>query len=410
MRHFTLILIFLLFYSFTSESQETDSVYMGSGYENDVYYSMENGMYSMEDAQEWDIAFRTEAFSSAIFINDGNGAVLKTYPNGDTADWASVDTAGFSQWPGMYNHENDWGISAFERHALGHPDYGWGTYDMTTHNVTGDSLFVLKLADGTFKKVWIEQKVSAQNTYYFRHADLDGSNEAEVELDVNPYTEKHHVYYSIADDEVVDREPKKSEWDIVFSRYISMINGETPYIVTGVISNLNTPVAEYAPVSPDFTEWQTADFDTAKNVIGYDWKEFDMESFTYTVDDSLVYFIESQEGNIYKLRFTAFEGSSTGKVVFEKEQMSATDVEELAGAEENRLKVYPNPATTFLNVELPGIDDAQVWLYDITGQLVRTGKLTDQNYRTNVSGLHKGVYVLRVKAGQNVSSQKVSVR
>lgn len=410
MRYFTLLFINMVLFSFTVQSQVTDSVYMGSGYENDVYYSMDNGMYSMEDSQEWDIAFRTEPFSSAIFINDGNGAVLKTYPNGDTADWASVDTAGFSQWPGMYNHENDWSISAFERHALGHPDYGWGTYDMTTHNVTGDSLFVLKLTDGTYKKVWIEQKVSTQNMYYFRHADLDGSNEAEVELDVNPYTEKYHIYYSIADDEVVDREPKKSEWDIVFSRYVSLINGETPYIVAGVISNLNTPIAEYAPVSPDFTEWQTADFDTSKNVIGYDWKEFDMGTFTYTVDDSLVYFIESQEGSIYKLRFTAFEGSSTGKVVFEKEQVSTTDVEELAGAEENRLKVYPNPATTFLNVELPGTDEAQVWLYDMTGQLVRTGKLTDQNYRTDVSGLHKGVYVLRIKAGEKVISQKVSVR
>ncbi|MFW5974882.1 MAG: T9SS type A sorting domain-containing protein [Bacteroidota bacterium] len=406
----TLTSITLLLISITAQSQVTDSVYMGSGYENDVYYSMENGMLSMEDAQEWDMAFRTDAFSSAIFINDGNGAVLKTYPNGDTADWATLDTAGFSQWPGMYNHESDWDMSAFERHTLGHPDYGWGTYSMTTHNVTGDSIFVLKLTDGSFKKVWIEQKESTQNTYYFRHADLDGENEVDVELDVDPYTEKHHIFYSIADDEVVDREPKKSEWDIVFSRYVSMIDGETPYIVTGVISNLNTPVAEYVPVSPDFTDWQPADFDTSKSVIGYDWKEFDMGSYTYTVDDSLVYFIESQENNIYKLRFTAFEGSSTGKVVFEKEQVSTTDIDELAGSEQGMLRVYPNPAHTYLNVEFAGTDEAEVELYDVSGQLVKTGQLSGGDYRTDVSGLQRGVYIVRVKAGHNLISKKFSVR
>ena len=403
------ILFLFLFIPWAVMAQEVDSVYMGTNYENDVYYSLETGMMGMETAAEWDIAFSTGAFSSGILINDGNGALLKTYPNGDTADWSTLDTAGYSQWPEMYNHENDWAVSAFERHALGHPDYGWGVYDMTTHNVTGDSLYVLKLTDGSFKKVWIEQKVSTQNTYYFRYADLDGENEQQAEFEVNPYTSKNFVYYSLTNDDQIDREPLKDSWDLLFTRYISMINGETPYIVTGVLNNLNTPVAEYASVDPDFMDYQPADFDTAKSVIGYDWKEFDMGSFTYTVDDSLVYFVESHNGAVYKLRFTKFEGSSTGKVVFEKSLISTTDVEEFV-AQESPFKAFPNPATDRLTIQSPYDGEVQFILHDITGRVAESGHFSGREFRLDVSGQERGVYLLQLRYDNHSVTNKIAIK
>lgn len=396
--------------AFSIQSQESDSIYMNAGYENDVFYSMENGMVKTETRANWDIAFQTDAFSSAILINDGSGAILKTYPNGDTADWATLDTAGYSQWPAMYNHDNDWAVSAFERNSLGHPDYGWGIYNMTTHNVTGDSLFVMQLIDGAYKKVWIEKKVSAQNTYYFRYANLDGSNEQVIELDINPYTGKNYVYYSMVTDEVLDREPPKDSWDLLFTKYIAMIDGMFPYAVTGVLNNTTTGVAEYANVDPGFENWQMEDLtDTAKSVIGYDWKSFDMGTFTYKVDDSVTFYVSAHNRAIYRLKFAAFEGSSTGKIVFNKSVVSTAGVNDLED-KESPVKVFPNPVSSVLNIHA-GIDESfTIRLYNAAGQRVMSKKSAGKNATVSVTGLKDGLYILQLETSNGMVTRKIAVR
>ena len=389
--------------------QEKDSITMGADYAHDIFYSFENGEVKSEPRANWDLAFQTASFSSSILINDGSGAVLKTYPDGDTSDWNSLDTAGYSQWPAMYNHENDWQESAFERFAGEHPDYGWGKYNMNTHDVIGDSLYVLKTSNGSFKKVWIEKKVSTENTYYFRYADLDGSNEQNVELNINPYTDKNFVYYSLANDQVVDREPASDSWDILFTRYIAMLQGATPYPVTGVQSNFNTGVAEYTSVDPDFEQWNMEDLDTSRSVIGHDWKEFDMSNFTYIVDDSTLFFTTSQSGAIYKLRFTKFEGSSTGKAVFEVEEVSTADIEDVSGKKDG-VKVYPNPARQ--NLKLRGLLDGKTKarLYDLTGKLILEQNLNGKQAQIPVSNIREGLYMLNIVQDNNIISRKVMIR
>ena len=48
------------------------------------------------------------------------------------------------------------------------------------------------------------------------------------------------------------------------------------------------------------------------NIIGHDWKDFDLGTFTWEVFDDLVYFIETPDNDIWQLQFIDFEGSSTG--------------------------------------------------------------------------------------------------
>ena len=56
---------------------------------------------------------------------------------------------------GMYNSEISWYDGAFENNSLGPPDYGWGVYNMINHNVTGDSLYIIKTISN-WKKIWIQ--------------------------------------------------------------------------------------------------------------------------------------------------------------------------------------------------------------------------------------------------------------
>jgi len=86
-----------------------------------------------------------------------SGSQLYCYPTGDTSDWESVDTVGMNSWKVLYNSPENWEDGAFNRNATGHPDYGWGVYNTVTHNVTGDSIYVIKVGN-ELKKLWIIKK------------------------------------------------------------------------------------------------------------------------------------------------------------------------------------------------------------------------------------------------------------
>jgi hypothetical protein len=50
-------------------------------------------------------------------------------------------------------------------------DFGWGKYDPVSHNIVGDSLFIVK-ANNNFYKLWVKELVSTAMTYTFRVEDM----------------------------------------------------------------------------------------------------------------------------------------------------------------------------------------------------------------------------------------------
>ena len=124
------------------------------------------------------MAFSAAGGGASIRINGQSGVVLYNYPNnGDTSAWASIVTNGINNWNPIYNSDNSWADGAFNINAnSSNPmDLGWGIYGTITHHVTGDSLNVIKLSNGAYKKLQI-LKLSSSN-YDFRYANIDGTNE-----------------------------------------------------------------------------------------------------------------------------------------------------------------------------------------------------------------------------------------
>ena len=153
----TLLVAFTVLISLGLLAQEQKEVVTGVGYADDVYYSLENGTLTTVDRANWDIAFVTSPQSISILANNGSGVELYTFPDGDIDDWASLDTTGMV-WTPMYNSIETFDAGAFTAHELGHPDYGWGIYNMSSHFTEGDSLFVIKTIAGDFKKLAIIQR------------------------------------------------------------------------------------------------------------------------------------------------------------------------------------------------------------------------------------------------------------
>ena len=133
-----------------SISAQNTQISLSPGYSNQSFFSMQNGEILNTMNNDWDIAFHTDMFSSTIRINDGLGVELYTYPLGDTSAWNLINssTTNILTSP-MYNSDTSWNYGAFGvNQAGGMMDYGWGTYNIITHHIVGDSLFIIKTVDG----------------------------------------------------------------------------------------------------------------------------------------------------------------------------------------------------------------------------------------------------------------------
>jgi len=387
-----------------------DSVSMSPSYANEVYYSFKNGMVSTFARNTWDIAFRTKIRSSSIITNDGTGVVLWSYPKSDTSGWSSVDTSGLYSWTRMFNDVNDWENGAFCRNAQGHPDYGWGRYNDQTHDVVGDSIFIIQLRDGSFRKLEIRRKNSVNNLYYFRVAGLDGSAQSDLEVNCNNYSTKEFVGFSLETNLPVDYQPVKAEWDIVFTKYMSIQPNGTPYPVSGVLSNDGVKTMNFHPVPLTYNDFGRGSWDSLRSSIGWQWKYIDT-NYVYHIEDSSVYFVRSLAGDIYKLFFTRFAGSSTGLIVFETGLIQGQGIPETRAS--FPVSVYPNPAGEQIHISatLPGATSAALEFYDLSGRVLerKTIDTLPAENTLDVSGLAPGTYFIRILTSAGVESRKLVI-
>ncbi|TRZ75770.1 MAG: T9SS C-terminal target domain-containing protein [Bacteroidetes bacterium] len=389
---------------------KSDSVTMGLYYADEIYYSMKNGEVSFYARNSWDIAFRTKIMSSSIITNDGTSVVLWSYPKADTAGWATVDTSGLSTWTRMFNDPSDWENGAFSRNAQGHPDYGWGKYNDQTHDIVGDSLLIIKLRDGSFRKLRIIRKNSVNNIYYFRTANLDGTGQQDLSINCNNYIAKDFIGFSLETNLAVDYQPVKADWDIVFTKYMSIQSGGQPYPVTGVLSNDVVKSKKFFPVSLDYVDYTHGDWDSTRSSVGWEWKYIDT-NYVYHIVDSTVYFVKSLGGDIYKLVFSKFAGSSTGVIVFETAKVAGLGItgKTISG----EMNIYPNPAVNQVQVSFTraSSEPALLELSDLAGRILERRSLESgfSQLSLDVSRLGRGIYFIRISSQEGSLSKKVMI-
>ena len=387
-------------------AQTTDTVSTGAGYANSVYYNLDNNEVHSAEAGNWDIAFTVSGMGSTIRTNGGFGVELYNYPNGDTSHGSSVDTSGMSSWKKYYNSDSLWSKGAFSQTADG-MDMGWGNYSMITHYVTADSLFVIKLPDGEYKKFWIDRLASG--VYYFKYADLDGTNEVLDTVAKADYVNKSFGYYSIQNGTEVDREPDKDSWDMVFTKYGQSITPSYYMGVSGVLTNEGVSVNKVEGVHSLDADTLTTPFSSSMTSIGYDWKKLDYSTYQYSAVDSLTYFVKSKVGDLWKVVFTGFGGSSSGNYIFTKEKIFSVDVNE--NNEDLKVATYPNPTSDFLNIVLHqnSTENLEVTVLNLSGAIVYSKNFTGfsgvNNIQLNVSEFSQGLYIINVK-NQGVSVQR----
>lgn len=388
----------------------TDTVTTGLSYTNQIWYSLPNGSVKSTPKDNWDVAFQIYGYAASVLVNTQKGMLAFQSPY-VVADWASVDTAGMDAWQKLQNSDTSWNYGALNTNPDGNYDLGWGVYDMNTHYVTGDSIFVLKLANSG---AWIKFRMNelANGSYSFTWANLDGSNEQTASVSKNSYTGKNFAYFSLANNSPLDNEPLSAEWDVTFTKYITPIfsQGEwIPYGVTGLLQNKNVNAVKAYPVADvNNVNYGSFNFQSAINTIGYDWKSYDMNTSSYMVLDSAVYFVKRSNGDIWKIIFLEFGGSANGNYIFSKELVftATTSVEENTSTQ--WLSVFPNPTKGQFNLVFNSneVTHSTLRIFDLSGRLLLEDNLLLQNginqHTINTGNLQQGVYLLSLNGNKSI--------
>jgi hypothetical protein len=382
----TLTISFAVGLAAAISAQSIQEIATGAGYQKMSFVNLTAGTEKQVTNTVWDIAFSVSGqLDAGIFVNESAGSSMgqALLPvevfDALTDDFnTQPDPATLVEYQ-LFNTEKTWDLGAFNerRNPDNALDFGWGEYNFQTHQVVGNAVYVLKLRNGDFRK--FKMVSLAGNTYTFQYANLDGSNAVTKTIHKADHAGKTLAYFSFDSGNTVDVEPASGGFDLLYCRYITPLFDPgsmtyIPYAVTGVLSGPDTEVAKADGVNPasvqysDFKDSLRSELD----VIGYDWKTFGGTG--WSLDDDLVFFLKAANDRVWKLQFIDFEGSTTGKAIFEKTDLGIIAAVQDPAALGLKVATYPNPVqdqlTVSLDIPVALAQNGQLIVVDLQGRIV----------------------------------------
>lgn len=304
-----------------SEVELENSINMGTEYQNQIFYDLEDKERYTSALIDWDIAFSASAAVPHIRINTGNGWSAHICSTSDMFGYPPISGIYPDQWL-VDDPDGD-----PSRLALG---------DFLDLNSVYDKVVILRKDNFNGKFSYYLLKVShiEPNKYQFEFSEKDASFITEYTANI-PSALPHNYYYAKINGRQIDTLNQKIEatkemgWDFYFTRYSRYFDDiGINYIVTGVLLNPQTTRAYLDSVSK-FEDISMDDVDHSRlvktmDVIGYNWKSIDNSYSDYTVKSNYNYIISTQEGNFYKLRFVGFynQNHEKGNPSFEFQKLN----------------------------------------------------------------------------------------
>lgn len=276
----------------------TTSVDIGSDYKQQVYFSLsQNAVISTNLKTSWDIGFET--LPEGFHLVTNSAKAMSVYNSRQTDFYAVKDTLGFGKNRTYDSPTGNLDSTAFGDWRIEHPVYlvDRGYNEAGIHQ--------------GFKKMQI---ISLQSDLYtFKIADVNGKNEMSCVVQKNKL--KNFMQFSFTSNSVVNIEPGKDSYDLLFSQYTHLYqNPFSTYLVTGVLINLHEVKVARVPDIPfnniSIHDTLTHPFKAHQNTIGFDWKTFNFTTSTYTIDLNKCFIIKDTKGYFYKLHFIDFYNSS----------------------------------------------------------------------------------------------------
>lgn len=395
-----------------------DSVNLKPGYTDMVFYNLSTRQKYTANATDWHIAVTVQATQfpnnplggTTIRLNEANGVASYLVPTADAQQFNNtLDTTGYTNWQQLHDSDESLQEGALNSHRNKAQlfDFGWGVYSQQSHNVVGDSFYLIKLPNGAFRKMLVKDLVG-DTLFTIIVTELNNSNPITVNINKRNYTNRFFVYVDLLTGTVMNKEPNRADWDLLFLKYTAsdVVPGDF-YTTTGVWSKPGVQVAEARGVDAGNYDLTGLTFVNKMNEIGWDWKAFNQQTFQFELEDSLAYYVQKNPTEIYKIVFTGFGGSASGVVLFNVDGNSVSSIREIPALQ---LQVYPNPVTDFIHV-LAEKNLQNIELLTLTGQPIQRIESPEGKVSIPIAGLPKGIYLLKATAeDQSVAVRKVIVQ
>ncbi len=410
-----------------------DTVSMGPGYANTVYYNLRTGAKSQSAISTWHMSHTTVSRDNCIRLNHLNGVDVYAYPKGSNKDFSTMDTAGWSNWKHLYNdiHTHELGALNQSINAKNPMDFSWGIYNSTTHEIEGDSLYLFVINTPSVGKSYLKFMPilqTATGDLIFRFASLDGSIDKTDTLKQASFTGKSYKYYNFTKG-AVQPEPLRENWDILFTRYMAPTTppGGGPmvmYPTMGVESKRGERVSKITNYTWDVIAANPAQSiagikmtgtqgELSKDLtkIGGDWKTYDGAAMTWKISADWNYIVETiriqgatKDTAFWMLAFTGFSGSAKGETQLKRMELKAASAG-LSHANQFSAKLFPNPSTDNILIMAHGISEkAIVQIIGMDGRLIHSNTNCEFNLgavQLSVQDLPRGIYFVTIQTNND---------
>lgn len=378
----------------------TDSVSLGINKDKVVYYSLKNGVVSSIPNDDWDLAFSCRPTlipsntlqSATVRFNEAYGVKLFRIPGKKASNFQTIDTSDKQNWVQIHDSDTSWWEGSVNLgNAPFHPtyNYGWGSYNIGSHKVSGDSVFGIQLKNGTLKKFAIVEMIR-DTAFSIRISNFDNTQDVTKIISKIPYKTRNFVYYDVNLNSILDREPASNNWDIQYCVYSDAVGTRK---IGSLINDICT--AENNWGTPCF---QSEKYSTKINSMG----EFGMGNDTLAeiITDQNIH-IQTPNGN-YNMSFGPNNPSTNTFVFTTVACANATGIE--ANSTLNAT-LFPNPTSGLIQLEVEAFSGKSIAISDIAGKTLFQQALNNNTTTIDCNTFAEGIYLLRI-AGEGRSEVK----
>lgn len=295
---------------------------MGENYDTQLFYSLiDTKFVSTNPFNIWHLGFYAQNDDYHIRLN--SGSFMYAHPTGET-NFNNV-TALLDTYFAQIDHPSG------DRNRL--------AINIEFNNNVNDTLFssgqvfIIDMGSDLLGNLFGYKKIQFtkvyQNNYYIKYANLDGSDLQNIVVTKNPTL--NYVAFNLLENTTKQLEPDRNTWDILFSRYTEILDAGAGifinYSVTGAYIN-TAFVTAYMDSLNKFEDININNIEPQRltnqqNIIGHDWKIFNIDANQYGIYNNKVYIIKDRNNFYYKLRFRSFYNQQgiKGYPGFEFEQL-----------------------------------------------------------------------------------------
>ncbi len=269
-----------------------ETIPLEPNYQNQVFYDLsQSSISSINTKSEWDIGILLDS-NFKIILNSANFSKVwvTDYNFNDSVDIANAQWS----WDAPSGNHDSLAFQSIDTSKVYILDRGL--------NINGSSM-------GMYKVQFLEL-----NTSFLRvkTSQIDAFNDTilDIVLDQN----KLFTPFSFSSLMVVNISPEINNWDLLFTQYTRLFtNPQIEYLVTGVLINDKTTQVAVDTINDfnqiNYLSLSDYQFLSQRDIIGYNWKEFNFETNLYSVKDNINFVIRDFEGKYYKMRFIDFYNS-----------------------------------------------------------------------------------------------------